>query len=273
MISVAAPVLADALKLKTGHVDNNVYGIFPLELYLQTRNSGYLRIGKSLADEQYSQTTSDGLTSQARFWVDDLWMVCSLQTQAYRATGEPEYLDRAVHLVLAYAPKLQHANGLFYHSENSHFFWGRGNGWAAAALAQTLLTIPTDHPKREAVRTIYRKMMEAAVRYQDRGGMWRQLVDDADSFEETSCTGMLVFGLATGVENGWLTSDTHRKAAIRGWNALSQYVDEYGNVRNVCIETDQGYDADYYRTRPKATGDFHGQAGVLWAATAMMRMI
>ena len=272
MMTVAVPVLGGELKPKTGHVDNNVYGIFCLELYLQTRIEGYLRIGRSLADQQYAQIRPDGLTDQARFWADDMWMICSLQTQAYKATGESKYLDRAVGVIMAYAKRLQSANGLFYHTENSHFFWGRSNGWAAASLAQTLLAA-ADHAKRQAVMKIYRTTMNALIRFQGRSGMWHQLLDFADSFEETSCTGMFVYALATGVTNHWLISEKYRRAAMRGWSALSKQVDKHGNALDTCIETDEGYDANYYLSRPTRTGDFHGQAGMLWAASAMLQLV
>ena len=36
-----------------------------------------------------------GLTYQTRFWVDDMFMITGLQVQAFRATGDKVYLDRA----------------------------------------------------------------------------------------------------------------------------------------------------------------------------------
>ena len=271
MMALAAPVLAGDIEPATGHVDSNVYGIFCFELFLQTRKESYLRIGKSLADQQYVQTRPDGLTNQARFWVDDMWMICSLQTQAYRATQESKHLDRAVNVIMKYAKRLQSQNGLFHHTEKSHFFWGRGNGWAATSLAQTLLAAKS-HEKRHELMEIYRAVTKALLKFQSQNGMWHQLVDLADSFDETSCTGMFVYALATGVNNRWLTSPEYRRAAIRGWNALSKQVDERGNVLNACIETDEGCSADYYRKRPTRTGDYHGQAATLWAASAMLQM-
>ena len=150
------------------------------------------------------------------------------------------------------------------------FFWGRGNGWAAASLVQTLLAA-ADHAKQQAVMNIYRATMNALIKFQGHSGMWHQLVDITDSFEETSCTGMFVYALATGVTKGWLISEDYRIAAIRGWSALSDQVDKHGNASNVCIETDEG-NANYYRNRPVRTGDFHGQAGILWAASAMLQL-
>ena len=68
----------------------------------------------------------------------DMWMVGALQIQAYRATGEMVYADRAVDQLLAYCDVLQQENGLFLHSEDAPHFWGRGNGWAAASMARRI---------------------------------------------------------------------------------------------------------------------------------------
>ncbi len=35
--------------------------------------------------------------------------------------------------IKVYCEKLQRPNGLFYHRDDAPFYWGRGNGWAAAA--------------------------------------------------------------------------------------------------------------------------------------------
>jgi unsaturated rhamnogalacturonyl hydrolase len=77
------------------HVDLTVFGAVPLEIYIQTKQSVYLDLGRKLADEQWTNPTSDGLTNQTRFWIDDMYMVTIVQVQAYRATGETKYLDRA----------------------------------------------------------------------------------------------------------------------------------------------------------------------------------
>ena len=54
------------------HVDVNVYGILPLELYLQLRDENLLLQGLHLADKQWKDTLEGGLTSQTRFWNNDV---------------------------------------------------------------------------------------------------------------------------------------------------------------------------------------------------------
>ena len=101
--------------------------------------------------------------------------------------------------------------------------------------------------------------------------MWRQLVDDASSWPETSCTGMFTFAMITGVKNGWLDAATYGPAARKGWLKLITYLDENNDIREVCEGTNKKNDHQYYLDRGRVTGDLHGQAPVLWCATALLR--
>ena len=77
------------------HVDYSMVGSLPLEIFIQSKNKKYLEIGQAMADKQWSDTTPDGITKEARYWIDDMYMITILQTQAYRATKDKKYLDRA----------------------------------------------------------------------------------------------------------------------------------------------------------------------------------
>jgi rhamnogalacturonyl hydrolase YesR len=270
------------------HVDRSVFGIVPFELYKYTQNPAYLALGKHHADEQWGQPPADwraspeeqasgreaqtkGLTYQTRFWIDDMYMITSVQVQAFRMTHDRVYLDRAAKEMVAYLERLQKPTGLFYHAERSPFYWGRGNGWVAAGLTELLSELPATHPDRPRILEGYQKMMAALLKYQDADGMWHQLIDKPASFKETSCTGMFTFAFATGVRHGLLDEATYKEPTKRAWTALCTYLDENANVREVCTGTNKGDTEEYYMERPRPLGDMHGQAGAIWAAWAMMQ--
>jgi unsaturated rhamnogalacturonyl hydrolase len=253
------------------HVDNRVFGAVPLELYLQTRDQKYLEFGKSLADEQWAKTTPDGITAEARYWIDDMYMITAVQVQAYRATGDSKYLDRAALTMAAYLDKLQQPNGLFYHAPDSQFFWGRGDGWVAAGMAELLRSLPKKHPRRARILEGYKKMMTALLSYQGKDGLWRQLIDHPESWVETSSTGMFTFSMVTGVKNGWLEKRIYGPAARKAWLGLIKYLDKDANISDVCIGTGKGFTVQYYLDRDRRAGDLHGQAPLLWSATALLR--
>src|SRR5579859_3918199 len=87
------------------NVDSTVFAAVPFELYIETKQEKYLDVGKSMADKQWEDTTSDGISKQARYWIDDMYMMTMAQLQAYRATGDQKYLDRAALAMTAYLDK------------------------------------------------------------------------------------------------------------------------------------------------------------------------
>jgi unsaturated rhamnogalacturonyl hydrolase len=288
LIARFSPVLtpggAAVLPLRA-HVDDRVFGIVPLEIALHNPGNAleYLFLGKELADKQWATTTPNGITTEARFWVDDMYMITALQVQTFRATGDARYLDRAATTMAVYLDKLQQPNGLFFHTASSPRHWGRGNGWFAAGMAELLRALPAKHSQYARIMSGYQKMMAALLRYQTSSGMWQQLVDDVSpqNWPETSSTGMFAFAIVTGVKNGWLSADPYGVAARKAWLALVQHVDADGNVRDVCVGTGEAATSGggtsaatqtpYYLDRPRSVGDFHGQAPVLWTASALMR--
>jgi unsaturated rhamnogalacturonyl hydrolase len=256
---------------KRAHVDYSVWGIVPLELFIQTKQEKYLSLGVAKADAQWDEPIDGGLSPQTRFWIDDMYMISALQTQAYRATGKQVYIERAAVEMVPYLDKLQQPNGLFFHGEKGKFFWGRGNGWMAAGMTELLRELPADNPNRPRILAGYRQMMAALLRAQDEKGMWHQLVDRPDAWPETSGTGMFTFAFITGVKNGWLDAATYGPAARKAWLALIGYLDEQGNMREVCAGMGQRPDAEGYINAKRAVGDYHGEAPVLWSASALLR--
>lgn len=252
------------------HVDRSVFGVLALEMYKQTQNPQYLAIGKKSADEQWANPQPDGLTSQTRWWIDDMFMITGLQMQAYRTTKDKAYLDRSALEMAAYLDKLQKPNGLFFHETEVPFYWGRGVGWCAVGLAELLSELPEDHPKRARILEGYRKLMDGLLKCQAESGMWRQLIDRPESWEETSGTGMIIYSMARGVRKGWLPEPEYKQAARKAWIALAGYQNDDGAVREVCIGTNRTNDYQFYMNRPRAVGDLHGQAAFSWAAWAML---
>jgi rhamnogalacturonyl hydrolase YesR len=253
------------------HVDYSVFGAVPLEIYIETKDKKYLDMGEMIADRQWETPDADGLTSETRFWIDDMFMITAVQVQAYRATGDRKYIDRAALEMTAYLDKLQQPNGLFFHAPDVPFYWGRGDGWVAVGMAELLRSLPATHPRRARIMEGYTKMMNSLLQYQGADGMWRQLIDHPESWVETSSTGMFTFAMITGVKNGWLKESTFGPAARKAWLGLIPYINKDGDISNVCEGTNKKNDLQYYLDRKQNTGDLHGQAPLLWCASALLR--
>lgn len=265
------------------HVDWTVFAAVPLEIYQQNHDLRCLALGEWMAQKQWGQPygprqppdaageAAKGYSWQTRLWIDDMFMITMAQAQAYRATGNRAYIDRAAHEMVYYLDRLQKPNGLFHHAPAAPFHWARGNGWMAAGMAELLRSLPADNPDRPRILAGYRAMMAALLKYQAEDGLWRQLIDGPDTWPETSGTAMFTFAFITGVKEGWLDAATYGPAAKRAWLALTGYLDADGNLREVCEGTGTSADRTHYLQRKRLTGDFHGQAPLLWCATALLR--
>lgn len=269
------------LQPRPDHVDNNVFGAVPLELYLQTRNETCLQLGLMYANTQWDLPAGaspegeawarQGYSWQTRVWIDDMFMITAVQAQAFRATGDPKYIDRAAREMVFYLDTIQLGNGLFYHSPEAPFIWARGNGWMAAGMAELLRLLPPGNPHYPRIMEGYRLMMNTLLKTQSERGMWRQIIDDPEAWEESSSTAMFTYAFITGVKNGWLDPETFGAAARKGWLALAGHLNEHDHVTDVCAGTPIGNTREYYLNRPRIVGDLHGQAPFLWCAVALLR--
>lgn len=114
-------------------------------------------------------------------------------------------------------------------------------------------------------------MMAALLKFQEKDGMWRQIIDDPEAWKETSGTAMFTYAFITGVKNGWLDKKIYGTAARKGWLALISYINADDELTEVCEGTNIKNDRNHYMQRKRIVGDLHGQAPVLWCATALLR--
>lgn len=249
-------------------LEHRWFGIIPLEVGV-TRDPRYAAVAKREADVVEAEPVKDG----PLFYVDLMYGVGTLQAKAFVHLGDPKYAARCLSHLLIHCEVLQRPDGLFHHSERGRPAWGRGNGWAAASMTEALLALPQDYPRREALFTAWKRLMEALARHQDAQGLWHQIVDRPASWLETSGTAMFVFALATGIRKGWLPAVSYQPVVERGWRALADAVDEQGRLADVCIGLgdNPGTEA-HYLSCPRKLGDKHGQAPFLWAASAVHQL-
>ena len=274
---------------KDNHVDFSVFGTIPLEIAILNGDARAREMGLRYADHQWEAPDpdnlgdtgnagyetqmgylKDGFSPQSRFWIEDMYMMTVLQTQAYRLTGNMEYLERMARQMACYLDRMQLPNGMFHHSSIAPFFWGRGNGWVAGGMPLLLKYLPESNPHYARILDAYRLMMKTLLECQHESGLWGQLVDAEEAWDESSCSGMFTSSLISGVRNGWLDESIYGPAARKAWIALCNKIDEYGNVADVGAGTNCKNDRQFYLDRPRINGAPHGQAALLWAVNALL---
>lgn len=102
-------------------------------------------------------------------------------------------------------------------------YWSRGNGWVFAALVRVLDVLPENEAHRDEYLTTFREMAEALVDVQRPDGFWNVSLHDPDNFggKELSGTAFFTYGLAWGVNKGFLTDEKYKTAFINGWNGMA----------------------------------------------------
>ena len=227
---------------------------------------------QALADEGVRLAAAEKAPAAPEYgqgWTDDMFMATAVLARSGIRPGHERDLDLAAHLLIEYAARLQRPGGLFHHATDGPAAWGRGNGFAALGLMETLTRLPASHPARGRVLEIYRRQMAAALPYQAPDGMWRQIIDVEGAYREETATAMLVSAMARGVRLGWIDR-SYVPAIKRAWRGLSAHVADDGTVIDVCAGTGAGPTRRYYFDRPAVTGaDDRGGAMAMLAALEM----
>jgi rhamnogalacturonyl hydrolase YesR len=212
---------------------------------------------------------SPGVAQYGGGWTDDMFMATTVLARTGRRPGREQDFDIATRLLIAYAARLQRADGLFNHAVDGPAAWGRGNGFAAMGLAEALTALPPNHPQRTAILMIYRRQMDAVKRQQAPDGMWREVIDEPGAYREETATAMLLSAMARGIRLGWIDG-TYQPVVQRAWRALAAHVRDDGTIIDVCASTGGGPTRKYYLDRPAITGaDDRGGAMALLAAMEM----
>ena len=207
------------------------------------------------------------------FRVEDMFFVATVLGQAYQLTGNSRYsrlLDKYMRNCLESG--VQRPDGLFDHSQNSRFAWGRGNGFAALGYAEALTYLPPDSPVRSDLVEAHRSHLKSMLTNAAPSGKQRQLTDFPGSYEELSATCMLGIALARGVRLGWLPRLLLSELK-RCWHAASESIDDNGGLVDVCTGTGPQFSVREYLDRPAESGlDDRGGAMAMWFALEMAKL-
>jgi rhamnogalacturonyl hydrolase YesR len=217
---------------------------------------------------------------QNSVWLDDLYMSVPCLAQMGALTGDRRYFDDAARQIIQFHSKMfVTQNGLWMHgwiqemSPHPAFHWARANGWAIMAMAELLTELPSNHPQRTQILNIFRAHATALRRVQAPSGLWHQLLDRPDSYEETSSSAMFVFAIARGIRYGWLSNATYRPVVLRGWNRLTTTVNSIGQVEGTCIGTGLGWDDTFYLNRPTSVNAAHGYGPIFLAGADVINLL
>ena len=215
-------------------------------------------------------------------WADDLYMSVPFLVRYSQFTGDQKYLDDAANQFFGFKKRLfmpeekimSHVYDFKYDSK-TNVPWGRGNGWVVFSMTELLEVLPEDHPKRNDLIEFLNTLYEGYLALQDDEGMWHQVLNDHESYPETSCTSMFIYAFSRGIRFGWLKNpEKYVKAIYKAWKGISKTsVDSNGNVYGVCRGSEFSFIADYYKYELGWNlNDTHGTGIVMLAGIEVIRL-
>jgi rhamnogalacturonyl hydrolase YesR len=275
--------------LRRYHADDYCVGQMYIELYRHYKDKEMITPMRTYLDQILKdpargdllfKSAVPGYSSQQRWsWCDALFMAPTVWAKMANVTGKKKYLDFMYNEYKATTDYLYDKEEKLYFRDSNYFtrkeangekiFWGRGNGWVFAGLPIIIRELPSKWEHRDYFINLYKEMAGRLLELQQADGSWHASLLDPASYPvpEMSCTSFFVFGLAWGVDNGYLDKEKYLPAVRAGWKSMVSNVWPDGKLGSV-----QPIGADPKAVTPEMT-EVYGVGGFLMAGTQIYRMV
>lgn len=193
-----------------------------LELYAQGGEQKY----KDVVDDFFTYINEDALRTKEgglnhlgtddtfgiTLWVDSLFMFGGVLIRWGEEAGDRAALDEFAFQHAIFTDLLQKEPGWYKHAhdwlgnQDEDVYWGRGNGWVAAATADYLRVLLARGEKDKAARQALEKLFTAIIATQDsQSGLWWTVVNrPGETYLETSASALLAYSLARAWRYGFV---------------------------------------------------------------------
>lgn len=219
----------------TRNADNQCAGQTYIDLYLLDPQPYKIEKIKASMDSMMRTNKIDDWS-----WVDAIQMAMPVFAQLGVIYKDSSYWERMYDMYM-YTRNHHGDNGLFNTKDNLWWrdkdfdppytepngedcYWSRGNGWVFAALVRVLDIIPKDAPHRKQYEDDFTAMAKALASLQRKDGFWNASLHDPKNFggKETTGSSLFIYGLAWGINNGYLPSKKYQPVITKGWNGLTK---------------------------------------------------
>jgi unsaturated rhamnogalacturonyl hydrolase len=210
-------------------------------------------------------------------WIDDLYMSCPFLIRRAKQTSQPALLDDAAKQYIGFAKRQQDEDGLWFHAafvndnRRTKYKWSRANGWTMVTAVEILSFLPEKHPSRGPMLDILRRHIEAVKKLQKPSGLWPQVIDHPELWDETSSSAMFAYTIARAVRRGWIPRE-NLEVAKKAMAGVMKNVAPNGDVLEVSEGTGIGETVEFYRDRRRPVNDHHGPGPVMFAAAELLEI-
>lgn len=227
------------------HADEMCLGQFFLNLYERDKDPKKLKSAEMRAKLIIANPPNDNMNyknKQSWTWCDALYMAPPVFAHLYNLTKDTAYLDfMNTHYMATYNHLYDKEEKLFFR-DDSYFdkreqngekiFWGRGNGWVIAGLANMLNYLADESEYKKLYNNLFKEMAASLIRFQDKDGYWHASLLDKESYPmpETSATALITYGLAYGVNQGLIDREIYLPRVLKAWDSLTSFVNKDGKL-------------------------------------------
>ncbi len=227
------------------HADELCVGQFYIELYKRYKEPKMIRSTIERLDRIMHNPPDSSMSyrnKQSWTWCDALFMAPPVYLGIAQLKNDSAYAEfMHTHFMATYHHLFDQEESLFYR-DDSYFdkreangekiFWGRGNGWGVAGLANILRLLPEDDSRGPFYSDLLGTMAERLVQLQHPDGYWHASLLDPDSYPapETSATSLIVYALAYGINNNLLEKEEYQESLKKAWQYLLSVIDEEGKL-------------------------------------------
>ena len=179
-------------------------------------------------------------------WIDAIQMAMPLYMQIYKLTGEKKYRDHALKMYVwsrdTCGGGLFNAKGdglwwrdadyvpPYKEKDGKDCYWSRGNGWVYAALVRSMNELSPKDKAYKLFKKDFLLMSEGLLKCQHPDGFWHaSLVSDCEYPDpEMTGTALFLYGMAWGIQQGYLDAAKYRPACDKAWQALKSCLHDNG---------------------------------------------
>ena len=227
--------------INTCDADDQCCGQTYVELlpYTGTSDTEQLNnVRANLAHQMQTPNPKNGSLYGWWTWIDAIQMAMPLYMQMYQLTGDKQYLNHAMKMYrwtrndcggglfnvkeglwwrdADYVPPYKEPDG-------QQCYWSRGNGWVYAALVRCMNVLPKKSKAYKELKKDFLLMSKALLKCQREDGFWNpSLVSTNYAMPETSGTSLFLYGMAWGIQQGYLNADVYRPACDKAWAAMER---------------------------------------------------
>ncbi|MBF7997852.1 MULTISPECIES: glycoside hydrolase family 105 protein [Rahnella] len=215
-----------------------------------------------------------------QMWDDTLMMSVLPLAKIGKLLDRPEFVEEATYQFLVHVQYLMdRETGLWFHGwtfDGHHNFaqarWARGNSWLTIAIPEflELVDLPENNATRRYLLQVLESQVSALAKCQDDSGLWHTLLDDPQSYLESSATAGFAYGILKAVRKRYIDA-SYAPVAEKAIQGVIKHINPAGELTQTSFGTAMGSDLDFYR-EIALTSMPYGQAMAILCLSEYLRV-